>query len=191
MPLPFLGSIGGLISGAAKHEIVRNGVTKAYEILGPRAKNLIETNSRVDYTEVLRHLEAKGDDDPSFRDAANRIKQAQQQALDAGVENLFILALGSYIPKDEAKKVRMDEAVARFAWLGGKEDQEFDLLVEGLKHDPVAQFFRHWFLANIVVALVFIDGAADTLAQELKPYADELSARAAKKPTWRTLWLDL
>lgn len=177
MPLPTfgLGSLWGFLTGAAKHEFVRNGVIKAYDVLGSRAKTLIETNQREAYTEVIRHLEVA---EPA---AADRIKKAQQQALDAGVENPFILTLGSYIPLDEAGKVKMDEALKRFAWLGGKDDPGFNLTVEGLKHDPVARFVRHWILGNLAAAWSFIDGAADELARHLKPTVDRLRAEAEEK----------
>ena len=191
MPLPAfgLGVLGKFLMGAAVHEgargVIKNGLEKAVGVVIKRGEDLIKQNPREAYTEVLRHLEQV---DPA---AARCITDAQQQATDAGVENLFVVALGSYIPHDETGKVRMDEAVERFAWLGGKDEPEFNLAVEGLKHDPVAQFIRHWILGKLAVAWSFIDGAAGRLADELKPHADRRAARAAKKPTWRTLWLNL
>ncbi len=184
-----LGGLWSFLTGAAIHEgargVIKNGLEKAAGVIIKRGEDLIKQNPREDYTEVLRHLEQV---DPV---AARCITDAQQQATDAGVENLFVVTLGSYIPHDETGKVRMAEAVERFAWLGGKDEPEFNLAVEGLKHDPVAQFIRHWILGKLAVAWSFIDGAAGRLADELRPYAENLAARAAKKPTWRSLWLDL
>lgn len=188
MPLPAfgLGALGKFITGAVAHEatreVIKNGLGKAVQVIVKRGEELMQ-NPRVDYTEVIRRLETV---DPA---AAGRISDAQQRAADAGVENIFIVALGNYIPHDEAGKIKMEEASERFAWLGGKPERDFNLVVEGLRHDPVAQFIRYWILGNLITAWSFADGAAERLAEGLQPSADRLRRKAAEKPTWRTLWL--
>lgn len=172
LDLGILKFLGWVAAHEATRGAIKNGIDNLGPVLKDRAKVLIETNYREEVIEVLRHLETY---DPQ---ASANINRKRDEALAAGRENILILALGAYLPRDEAKKVKMDEALVRFAWLGGKDDRGMNREIEGLIHDPIAQSIRYW----ISGPLEFVDRAATKLTTEhLKPTADRLRAEAEEK----------
>lgn len=58
-------------------------------------------------------------------------------------ENNVMLALGNLLPRDPEKNVRWPEAVEVLEWAADMDDASFAVMVEAMKHDPVAHMVRY------------------------------------------------
>lgn len=58
-------------------------------------------------------------------------------------ENNVMLALGNLLPRDREKNVKGQEAVEVLEWAADMDDASFAVMVEAMKHDPVAHMVRY------------------------------------------------
>lgn len=58
-------------------------------------------------------------------------------------ENNVMLALGHLLPRDREKNVRWQEAVEILEWVADKDDASFAVIVEAMKHDPIAHMVHY------------------------------------------------
>lgn len=70
-------------------------------------------------------------------------------------ENNVMLALGHLLPRNKEKDVRWREAVEVLEWVAGMDDASFAVMVEAMKHDPIAHMARYLVNKKGVPALKY------------------------------------
>lgn len=122
------------------HEVVKNGLDRLGKVTVERIEKLTMEDPRRDVVHVIHLLEKEADGQAKADVLWGRLREAGEM----GVENITVISLGRIVPRDDKGDIEEAKAVGVFSWLAEMDRQKFELVIEAMKHDPIAQFLRFW-----------------------------------------------
>lgn len=118
------------------------GAAKFGEVVFKHTEELLHENPRKEVMEGIRRLkEVPGKAGKAAKLFVRLDWAAKTNQPD--FENNVMLALGHLLPRDREKDVEWPEAVEVLEWVADMDDTSFAVIVEAMKHDPIAHMVHY------------------------------------------------
>lgn len=106
-----------------------------------RVRTILSEDARRDVVLTLQRLELSHPDKAEL--LWKRVRLAQEKGI-PDIESNVINSMGKLLPRDEKVQVDVEKAKEMYIWLAGLSDEQFALVIEAMKHNPIAQTLQYF-----------------------------------------------